>query len=169
MIPSSLNLDFTLDGVDLEAPVKLFIAQADLAKDPPIPPESHLLYLPAFAPKNTIGFSLQNGLIGSPVYNITYDANFVINLSGFPTGKANIRMKGLDEVITKVQAAAAADPSAQQAMGGLVALKGFGKAEADGSMLWAIDVTPDAKVLVNGIDVSAMAGMAPPPSPPPSP
>jgi len=166
LIPSSVKIDFTLDGVDLEAPAKLVLAQADFAKDPPLPPESRLLLLPAFAPKNTIAVTLQDGEISSPVYTLTYDANLLINLSGFPTGKANIRMTGLESVLAKVQAAAATDPSARQAMGGLVASKGFGKAEADGSTLWAIEVTPDSKVLVNGLDVSAMMGMAPPPPPP---
>lgn len=166
LIPSSFKIDFTLDGVDLEAPTKLFLAQADFAKDPPISPESGLLFLPAFAPKNTIGVTLVDSEISSPVYTLTYDANMVINLSGFPTGKANIRMKGLEDVLAKVQAAAATDPMAQQAMGGLVAFKGFGKVEADGTTLWAIEVTPDSKVLVNGLDVSAMMGMAPPPPQP---
>lgn len=163
LVPTDFNLDFTLDGVDLEAPVKLFINQADLAKDPPVPPGSHMLYLPAFAPKNTIGLSLQNGLVASPVFNVVYDADFTINLAGLPTGKANIRIKGLDNVMAKVQAAALTDPSARQAMGGIVALRGFGKAEADGTLAYAIEMTADAKLLVNGIDVSAMAGMAPPP------
>jgi hypothetical protein len=86
-----------------------------------------------------------------------------VNFAGLPTGTATIRMKGLDDVLAKVQAAATTDPNAQQAMGGLVAFKGFGKAEADGSMLWAVDMTQPGKVLVNGIDVSAIAGMAPPP------
>ena len=71
----------------------------------------------------------------------------VINLSGFPTGKANIRMKGLEDVLAKVQAAAATDPMAQQAMGGLVAAKGFGKAEADGSRVWVVDVAAPNKVM----------------------
>lgn len=166
LIPSDFNLDFTVDGVDLEAPVKMFVAQADLAKDPPIPAGSEMAYLPAFAPKMSVGVTLQNGLIASPTYNFTYDANIVIGFMGVPMGTANIRMKGLDDVIAKVQAAAASDPSAQQAMGGLVAFKGFGKAEADGTLLWAIDVTQPGKVLVNGIDVAPMMGMAAPPPQP---
>ncbi len=163
LIPSDFNIDFTLDGFDLEAPTKLFLAQADFAKDPPLPPNAGLLFLPAFAPSNTIHVSLKDGAITAPAYQIAYDGNMTINLSGLPTGKANIRMTGLEDVLAKVQAAAATDPTAQQAMGGLVAFKGFGKAQADGSLLWAIEVTPDAKVLVNGLDVSAMTGMAPPP------
>lgn len=162
LIPSTVRIDLTLDGVDLEAPAKLFLAQADFAKDPPISPESGLLFLPAFAPKNTIALTLKEGEISSPVYALTYDANMLINLSGFPTGKANIRMKGLEEVLAKVQAAAATDSVARQAMGSLVAFKGFGKGEADGTTVWAVEVTADAKVFVNGLDVTPMLGMTPP-------
>ncbi len=163
LIPHTFKIDMTAQGVDLEAPVRLFVAQADLAKDPPIPPGSEPAYLAAFAPKNSINVSLAGGEIAAAGYAITYDGAFTVNFAGLPTGTATIRMKGLDDVIAKVQAAATTDPNAQQAMGGLVALKGFGKAEADGGMLWAVDMTQPGKVLVNGIDVSAIAGMAPPP------
>jgi hypothetical protein len=163
LIPTNFNLDFSFSGFDLEAPAKLFLAQADFAKDPPVPPESNALFLPAFAPLNTFDLSLKDGEISAGIYAITYDGDLTIRLAGLPTGKANIRMRGLDDVLAKVQSAAATDPTAQQTMGGLVALKGFGKAEADGGLLWAIEMTPEGKALVNGIDVSAMTGMAPPP------
>lgn len=163
LIPHTFKLDLTAEGVDLEAPVRLFVAQADLAKDPPIPAGSEPAYLAAFAPSNSMKVSLQAGEISAAAFALTYDAAFTVNFAGLPTGTATIRMKGLDDVIAKVQAAAASDPSAQQAMGGLVAFKGFGKAEADGGMIWAVDMTQPGKVLVNGIDVSAIAGMAPPP------
>ncbi|NMD07212.1 MAG: hypothetical protein GYA66_04460 [Phyllobacteriaceae bacterium] len=166
LVPTSFNLDFAFSGFDLEAPAKLALAQADFAKDPPIPSESHMMFLPAFAPKMSLGLTFQNGLIASPIYNISYDANVSIGFMGVPSGTANIRMKGLDAVIAKVQAAATSDPTAQQAMGGLVAFKGFGKAEADGTIVWAIDVTQPGKVLINGIDVAPMMGMAAPPPQP---
>lgn len=164
LIPSTMKIDFTLDGVDLESPVRLFLTQADFSRDPVIPPGSEAAYMAAFAPTNSMKVTLSGGEFTSPTYSLTYDGAFTVNFMGPPTGTANIRMKGLDDVIAKVQAAAATDPSAQQAMGGLVAFKGFGKADADGSTVWAIDMTQPGKILVNGIDVSAMAGMAPPPA-----
>lgn len=166
LIPHTIKFDVTASGVDLEAPVKLFVAQADLSKEPPIPAGSEPAYLAAFAPKNSMNISFAGGEISSATYSLTYEGAFTVNFAGLPTGTATLHMKGLDDVLAKVQAAAASDPSAQQAMGGLVAFKGFGKAEADGSMVWAIDMTQPGKVLVNGIDVSAMAGMAPPPPAP---
>lgn len=165
LIPSTMKIDFTLDGVDLESPVKLFLTQADLSKDPVIPAGSEMAYMAAFAPNNSMKITLADGEFTSPTYSLTYEGAFNVNFMGLPTGTATIKMKGLDDVIAKVQAAAATDPTAQQAMGGLVAFKGFGKAEADGTTTWAIDLTQPGKLLVNGIDLSAMAGMAPPPAP----
>lgn len=163
LIPTTLKIDVTAGGVDLDAPVRLFLAQADLSKQPAIPAGSEPAYLAAFAPTNSMKLTLADGEISSPVYSLTYGGDFNISFAGIPTGTATIRMKGLDDVMAKVQAAAAADPMAQQAMAGLVAFKGFGKAEADGGMIWAVDMTQPGKVLVNGIDVSAMAGMMKPP------
>jgi hypothetical protein len=163
LIPHTFKIDFTAGGVDLEAPVRLFVSQADLSKDPPIPAGSEPAYLAAFAPNNNMTLAFQGGEITSSVYSLTYEGNFTIGFAGLPTGTATLRMKGLDDVLAKVQAAAASDPTAQQAMGGLVAFKGFGKAEADGSTIWAIDMSQPGKVLVNGIDVSAMTGLVPPP------
>ncbi len=165
LIPSTIKVDFTLDGVDLESPVKLFLTQADLSKDPVIPPGSEPAYMAAFAPTNSMKVTLADGELSSGTYSLTYEGAFNVNFMGPPTGTATIKMKGLDDVIAKVQAAAATDPTAQQAMGGLVAFKGFGKADADGTTVWAIDMTQPGKLLVNGIDLSAMAGMAPPPAP----
>lgn len=164
LIPHTIKVDVTAEGVDLEAPVRLFVAQADLSKDPVIPAGSEPAYLAAFAPSNSMKLSLAGGEISSGSYSLTYDGAFTVNFAGMPTGSATIRMKGLDDVMAKVQAAAATDPMAQQAMAGLVAFKGFGKADGDG-LVWAIDMNQPGKVLVNGIDVSAMAGMAPPPAP----
>ena len=167
LIPSTIKIDFTVDGVDLESPVKLFLTQADLSKDPVIPPGSEAAYMAAFSPSNSLKITLAGGELSSSTYNLTYDGAFNVSFMGPPTGTATIKMKGLDDVIAKVQAAAASDPTAQQAMGGLVAFKGFGKAESDGTTVWAIDMTQPGKLLVNGIDLSAMAGMAPPPAPAP--
>jgi hypothetical protein len=163
LIPHTFKLDFTVDGFNLDAPARLAIAQADFAKDPPLPENSNMMFLPAFAPNNGIGLSFKDGEISAPDFKFTYDGAFNVSFAGFPSGTATLHMTGLETVISKVQAATANDPNAQQTMGGLVALKGFGKAEADGSMSWAIDVKPEGKVFINGIDVSAMMGLAPPP------
>lgn len=161
LVPNTIKLDFAVSGFDLEAPVKMALAQVDFSKDPPLPPDAAMLYLPAFAPNNSVNVKLAEGEISSPTFKITYDSDMVVGFAGFPTGKATIRMTGMDAVLAKVQGAAATDPMAQQAMGGLVAAKGFGKAEADGSLVWVVDVAAPNKVMINGVDMSAFMGMPP--------
>jgi hypothetical protein len=70
-------------------------------------------------------------------------------------------MTGMEAVIAQLQQAAA-DPTAQQAMAGLFAAKGIGKVDGD-KTVWDITMGADGKLFVNGTDISAMTGMAPPP------
>ena len=38
----------------------------------------------------------------------------------------------------------------------IIAAKGMAKAQPDGSLAWDVEATPDGKVLVNGVDISAL-------------
>jgi hypothetical protein len=163
LIPTGMSFDFSLGGFDLETPAKKFLAEVDFAKDPPLPAGSEAQFLPIFLPNNALSITLNPGAITAPAYTLSYEGTIDASLAGLPKGQMTFRMKGMEDVLAKVQAAAATDPMAQQAMGGLVAAKGFGKTEADGTIVWVIDMTADSKVLINGIDMSAMLGMAPPP------
>jgi hypothetical protein len=164
LLPHGLVVDFSLAGFDLETPVSTSLAQLDLSKDPPLPPGSEQMLLPALVPANAIKVTIGASEVTSPVYALSYEGTMNVSLAGFPTGRFNVKVRGLDTVIAKVQAAATVDPMAQQAMGGLIAAKGMGKAEPDGSLSYEIDIQPMAQVFVNGVNVSAMAG-APPPQP----
>ncbi|MCA0434506.1 MAG: hypothetical protein LCH46_14740 [Proteobacteria bacterium] len=162
LVPHTFKLDFTVSGVNMKAPVDVMLAEADFAKDPPLSPESQLKLLPAFAPNGTMNVNFTGGEITSATNSISYDGDLLVNFTGIPTGKFNIRMKGMEETIAKVQVGAtAADQMAQQAMGTLVAAKGLAKTEADGSLLWVVEILPDSKILINGVDPMSMMGGAP--------
>ena len=163
LVPTKLGIDFSLAGFDLDTPVRAALAQLDLSKDPPLPPATGQMLLPALVPTNSLAVTIGASEITSPVYSLTYDGTLNVSLAGLPTGKFNVKFKGMDALMAKVQAAVAVDPSAQQAMGALIAAKGMGKAEADGTLSYAIDIQPMGQVFVNGVNVTAMTG-APPPS-----
>jgi hypothetical protein len=162
LVPTNFTIDFGMDGFNLEAPVQLALGQLDLSKPEPLPTGFESVILPAFLPNNAVNITIGASEISNALYSLTYQGNVSAGLAGPPTGKASVRMKGMDAVIAKLQAGAA-DPNVQQALAGLIGMKGFGKAEADGTILWDIDGSTPGKVLVNGLDVSAMLGMAPPP------
>ena len=104
------------------------------------------------------------GEISSPTYVLTYEGAITASFAGLPTGKATVKLKGMDAIMSKLQEAGG-DPMAQQGMAALVGAKGLGKADPDGSLVWVIESTPTGQVMVNGLDMSAMMGMAPPPQP----
>lgn len=158
LVPTSLGMDFSLAGFDLDTPARAAIAQFDLSKDPPLPPETGQMMMPALVPTNALAITFGASEIAAPAYSLSYDGTLNASLVGFPTGKFNVRLKGMDAIMAKVQAAAVSDPSAAQAFAGLIAAKGMGKAEADGSLSYAIDIQPMGQVLVNGVNVTAMAG-----------
>ena len=68
------------------------------------------------------------------------------------TGQAEFTAKGLDALITKMQA----DPMLAQGVPVVIFLKGIARSTAD-QAVWQVTVD-NAKVLVNGVDLSAMAG-----------
>jgi hypothetical protein len=162
LMPTKLGIDFSLAGFDLDTPVRAALAQLDLSKDPPLPQGTGQMLLPALIPTNALKVTIGASEITSPVYSLTYDGALNVSLAGLPTGKFNVKFKGMDALMAKVQAAVPVDPQAQQAMGALIAAKGMGKAEADGTLSYAIDIQPMGQVLVNGVNVTAMAAPPPP-------
>jgi hypothetical protein len=137
-----------------------------LSKDPPLLAATAQTLLPALVPTNSLTVTFGASEITSPVYSLTYDGALNVSLAGLPTGKFNVKLKGMDAILAKVQAAVAVDPSAQQAMGALIAAKGMGKAEVDGTLSYAVDIQAMGQVFVNGVNVTAMAGGPPPPPQP---
>jgi hypothetical protein len=167
LVPTSIKLGFDFSGFDLEAPSRKFIAEMDITKTDPVPPGSEAAYLAAFAPTNTIKMTIPPGQISSDLYTLTYEGTSDINLSGAPPAvNMTLTMKGLDQVIAQLQQAAA-DPTAQQGMAMLFAVKGIGKLEGDITK-WEITMSQDGKLLINGTDMSAMMGAIAPPAQPPA-
>ena len=72
-----------------------------------------------------------------------------------PAGKATVSAKGLDEVLKVIQAAPP-EAGVQGGVAVIIAAKGMAKAGVDGALTWDIEGTPEAKVLVNGIDVNKL-------------
>ena len=68
------------------------------------------------------------------------------------TGQAELTARGLDALVAKAQS----DPLLQQAVPVIIFLKGIARTTAD-QAVWQITVD-NAKVLVNGVDLSAMMG-----------
>lgn len=157
LIPSGFTFDFVATGFDAGAPMSMFFDALDLAKDPPIPDDQILEIGKKALPGGNFKIALNPGFIKAPAFNFDYSGDLLVSLDAPPSGKAAIKMTGFDDTIKALQEASQADPSANQAIGPLMAIKGFAKQEGD-ALVWNIESTPAGTVLVNGLDVSKMMG-----------
>jgi hypothetical protein len=77
-------------------------------------------------------------------------------------GTISLALRGLDETMTLLQERVQSDPSLQEPLLVLVALRGLGRPGAPGTHVYDIELSPEAGVLINGTPAAAMM-MAPPP------
>jgi len=68
-------------------------------------------------------------------------------------GTARIIATGFDALVQQVKQ----DPKAAKALPGLLLVRGLAKADGK-RLVWLVSRHPDGKLLVNGVDMSAMAG-----------
>ena len=151
LVPKNIGMDFTVSGFDLAAPAQLLLTQMDLSKEPPVPEGFEQVLMPAFMPKGTVDITLSPTNIDNEIYSVKVEGSMTAGPAAQPSGKARITMKGLDDVMKLIQAA---PPEAGLQQGGAVVVvaKGMAKTEADGSLSWDVEASPDGKFLVNGID-----------------
>jgi hypothetical protein len=151
LVPRNMTFDFTVSGFDVATPAQMFLEQLDLTKEPPVPEGFEQALLPIFMPKGTVDVTLNPSTIDNETYGLKLEGTIAAGPAALPTGKATISAKGIDELMKIIQEA---PPEAGLAQGSalVVIAKGMAKAEADGSLTWNIESTPDGKVLINGID-----------------
>ena len=151
LVPKNIAFDFTVAGFDLASPAQMILDQLDLAKEPPLPDGFEQVLMPAFMPKGTVDITLNPTSIDNDIYSVKMEGSLAAGPAALPTGKAKISAKGVDDIMKIIQEA---PPEAGIAQGSAMVLvaKGMAKAEADGSLTWNVESSPDGKVLVNGID-----------------
>ena len=155
LVPKDVTFDFAVSGFDLAAPAQLILAALDLTKDKPLPDGFEATLLPALLPTGNATISLNPTSVSNDLYSINAEGSMTAGPAAMPSGKATISAKGLDEVLKVVQAAPP-ESGAQSGVAIIVGAKGMAKAAADGTLTWDIESAGDAKILVNGIDVSKM-------------
>jgi hypothetical protein len=155
LVPKNVSFDFTVAGFDLASPAQMILDQLDLTKEPPLPDGFEQVLMPVFMPKGVVDITLNPSSVDNDAYAVKIEGSLAAGPAALPTGKAKISAKGIDELMKIIQEA---PPEAGLAQGAalVVVAKGMAKAEADGSLTWNIESTPDGKVLVNGIDPATL-------------
>jgi hypothetical protein len=120
-------------------------------------PDKQKQMLDTAFPNGAMLFQLNPGEIKSPTFTLGYEGSFNIVFAGKPNGKVVFKMDGFQKTIESLQKAAASDPSVNQIIGPLMAAQGFSKQKGK-ALVWAVEITAQGAILVNGIDVSKMAG-----------
>ncbi len=155
LVPEGLSLDLQAEGFVLAAPARLLIAGFDLTKPDPIDKNIGPTLLSAFLPGEGARITLAPGGVSGPDYNLGYEGSMVIGREGVPTGASTITVEGWDSVLAAVNAA---PPEIRSEMGpAMLLIGGMARPAAGGSGLqWVIDAKTPGKILVNGVDVTAM-------------
>jgi hypothetical protein len=157
IVPKDFSIDFNVTGYDLAAAAALIIDKLDLAKDPPLPPETESELVAALMPTGSVTIGLGPSEILATLFRFTAEGSMTAGPVAMPQGKALLKLKGLDETLTALQAAPPEFGLAQMMPLVLVA-KGLARQEADGVLAWTIESTPTGSVTVNGTDLSTMTG-----------
>ena len=134
---------------------QLILAALDLTKTDPLPTGFEATLLPALLPSGNVNITLNPTSISNDLYFVSAEGAMTAGPAAMPTGKATISAKGLDDVLKVIQAAPP-EAGVQSGVAIIIGAKGMAKAAADGTLTWEIESAGDAKVLVNGIDVSKM-------------
>ena len=157
LVPSKFTIDFNIADFNLAAPARLIIDNFDLTQQPPIKPEMEQQLMQALLPKGSVTLSLGPSQILAALFDLNAEGSMQAGPMSMPSGSANVRLKGLDDVMTALQAAPP-ELGIQQMAPVVMMAKGMAKADADGTLNWKIESTPDGGVLVNGVDLMKMGG-----------
>jgi hypothetical protein len=151
LVPKNFTFDFSGSDFNLLAPAKLVLEKLDLSKEPPIPDGLEATLMPMFLPKGAATITLHPTSLNNDIYSFSAEGSMVAGPASMPSGQAKVTARGLDEIM-KVLQSAPPEMGLQSYGAMIIAAKGMGKAESDGSLSYDIATTPEGKVTVNGID-----------------
>lgn len=157
LVPDNFKIDVNVTGFNLAAPAQMIIDKLDLSKDPPLPEGFENELIPALLPAGAVTIGLGASEILAKIYHLTAEGSMTAGPIDMPAGQAMVKFKGLDETMAAVQAAPP-EFGMQQMAPVFLLVKGLGKQESDGYLSFKIESTPQGSVLVNGTDITKMAG-----------
>jgi hypothetical protein len=154
LVPSSLSLDFKLSRFNLAAPFALLLDTVDFVTGPANPAAFEGQLMLALMPEGVVDIALAPGGVVAPIYDLGYEAAMTAGMAAMPTGTANVTLKGMTALKTAL--AAAPEEVGMQAAPMLAMAEGMAKPGDNGALVWALEMTPEGGMLVNGVDVMAM-------------
>jgi hypothetical protein len=158
LMPQAMSIDLSVTDYDLAAPVAMLLDHLEKSGDEPSP-EMEQLLLAALLPKGEVTVTLAPGSYRSPALTVGYEGSMAAGPVKMPFGQAVISAKGLDQVIELIKAAPK-ELNLENGIYGILAAKGFGKVDSDGTVSWKIETTREGAVSVNGVKMPGTGGSA---------
>ena len=153
-VPTLVDFAPQISGMDFAAAAKEAVEDFTLNGDKIISDADAFKIVQAIAPSGSVKISLANTHIASALLDVHVDGEMNVG-PAIQAGKASISATGVDAALEALKGAMGSDKNAAQAFGALSIAKGLGKPGAGGALVWAVEVTPDHKITVNG---TAMGG-----------
>ena len=156
LVPQNFTLDFSVADFNLAAPAKMLIDSFDLSKQPPVPKEMEQQLLQALLPKRSVTIGLGPSEIIASIFDLKAEGSMTAGPMAMPAGQATVKLKGIDQIMTALQAAPP-EMGMQQMAPMVIVAKGMAKTDGD-YLTWKIESTPQGSVTINGVDPTTMGG-----------
>jgi hypothetical protein len=141
-----------ISNLDLEGVVNYMLTNADFTKPEPLTPAQSAELGKIVLPDGKMHIDFTDVYAKSAVYDLSLSGQMQVNPdnSDKPEMDVTIKARDLDKTIKYLQDNAAKVPEFGQASFIVLMMKGFGKAEADGTTVWNVKLDAAGKVTING-------------------
>ncbi len=147
-VPTALDIRPSITGFHADEAAKEAVSDFDLTNADGFRPEQRDKIAHIFWPGDG-KVVLAPSRITSAVLDLKLEGE--ATLTAAPSGRVTIAASGVDKAIALLQAAAGSDPTAAQALTGLVTAKNLAKPNPDGTLGWVIEAAGNSAVTVNGV------------------
>lgn len=151
LLPQQFNADLAIQGIHWDDGLAYAFENGDDQS-----PEGAARMRKALVPDDRVTFTFANGVARGPHYDVTFKGSFTGSGTPYnvrPSADLTITMRDLDKTANFLQANADLAPIFRQFSVWLLAAKGFGTQEADGTTRWDIEFSEGGKLSVNGREI----------------
>lgn len=151
-VPDAANFAVAVSNLNLEGVVTYMLDHADFTKPEPLTPQQSDELGKIVLPDGKMHIDFTDVYAKSAVYDVSLAGQMQVNPnnSDKPVVDVTIKAKDLDKTIKYLQDNAQKVPEFGQASFMVLMMKGFGKAEADGTTVWNVKLDEAGKVTING-------------------
>ncbi|MDH6266975.1 hypothetical protein M2360_002372 [Rhizobium sp. SG_E_25_P2] len=151
-MPKSLSFGMAMRDLNLEGVMTYLADNADFTKDAALTPQQSEELGKIVLPSGKMNFEFTNVAAKSDVYDIALTGSMQVDQaqSDKPNVNVDIIARDFDKTVKFLQDNAATVPDFGQAAFMALMMKGFGREQPDGSILWNVKMGADGQVIING-------------------